>query len=49
MKGKKIAIAVIAIAAVVIASLFASGAVSTKGKGGEDAVKSTVIEQSIDH
>ena len=49
MKGKKIAIAVIAIAAVVIASLFASGAVSTKSKGGEGAVKSTVTEQSIDH
>ena len=48
MKGKKIAIAVIAIAAVVIASLFASGAVSTKSKGGEGAVKSTVTEQSID-
>ena len=49
MKGKKIAIAVIAIAAVVIASLFASGAVSTKSKGGEGAVKSTVTEQSVDH
>lgn len=49
MKGKKIAIAVIAIAAVVIATLFASGAVSTKGKGSEGAVKSTVTEQSVDH
>ena len=49
MKGKKIAIAVIAIAAVVIAALFASGAVSINGKRSDGAVKSTVAEQSVDH
>ncbi len=49
MKGKKIAIAVIAIAAVVIAALFANGAVSLNGKHSDGAVKSTVAEQSVDH
>lgn len=49
MKGKKIAITAVAIIAVVIAALFATGTLPAHSKGSDGVTVGTVADKSVDH